>query len=252
MITPDIQKKADLLHARTARYKKAIHKANDIISSALGRMVRPYVSFSGGKDSLVMLHMVLEQTRNISVVYWDAGASYPDTDKFLDDVAVEWNIDIIKFKTTPILDVFREHGIDHPQIERKTMIATVYEPIKQLIKKYDFDGVFVGLRKEESFGRSQLIKYRGPLFNNASQGVLECLPVAYFTVQDVWAYITSHDIPYNPVYDHTSLTPRNDIRVSYYCGESAKEIGRYVWLKKEYPDLYNKFAAEFPEVRLWS
>lgn len=247
--THDINVKMDILHGKSKRYKNKELSAKDIISRALVQMDRPYLSFSGGKDSLIMLHMVLEQKPDIPVVYWDADASFPDTDIFLDKISSEWNIDLIRFKTRPILEVFREYGIDHPQIEAKTMIATVYDPIKKLIAEYGFDGVFVGLRREESYGRKQLIKYRGPIFYSKYQNVIECLPVAYFSVQDVWAYITANKLPYNPVYDKTSMRPRNEIRVSYYCGESIRERGRFVWLKKEYPDLYNRFAAEFPEVR---
>jgi len=241
--------KMDMLHAKSKSYANRVSDAKNIISRALDQMKLPYLSFSGGKDSLVMLHMVLEQNPNVAVVYWDADASYPDTDEFLARISDEWDIDIIRFKTRPILDVFREFGIDHPQIEQKTMVATVYEPIKRLIAEYGFDGVFVGLRREESYGRKQLIKYRGPIFHSKYQNVIECLPVAYFSVQDVWAYITTNDLPHNPVYDKTSTRPRNEIRVSYYCGETLRSHGRFVWLKKEYPDLYNKFAAEFPEVR---
>jgi len=247
---PEIQRKMDLLYAKLQRFKTTVEKTEQVVCKALRRMKKPYVSFSGGKDSLVMLHLVLERKQDIPLVYWDADASNPDTEKFLKLIVEEWDLDLIRFKTESMMSVFRRYGVNHPQIEQKTMIATVYNPIKKLMKEYDFDGVFVGLRREESFGRRQLIKYRGSLFRNESQGVLECLPVAYFTVEDIWAYITSKGLPYNAVYDHTSI-PRNEIRVSYWCGESAREFGRFVWLKKEYPELYNKFAAEFPEVREW-
>lgn len=247
----EIQRKMDLLHARTQEFRSAVASAKQIIFHALQHMKNPYVSFSGGKDSLVMLHMILEQTRDIPVIYWDADASYPDTDEFLDRLTAQWEFDLIRIKTEPMLDVFRKYGINDSKIEEKTMIATVYRPIKKLMKRYRFDGVFVGLREQESFGRRQLIKHKGQMFWNKDQGVTECLPVAYFTVEDIWAYITSQNLPYNAVYDRTSI-PRNDIRVSYWCGESAREFGRFVWLKKEYPELYNRFAAEFPEVREWS
>jgi len=248
-MNPETQRKADLLHARTQEYQTVVASAKQTIYHALQHMKNPYVSFSGGKDSLVMLHLVLEQKR-VPVVYWDADASNPDTENFLELIVDKWDLDMIRFKTESMMSVFRKYGINHPKIEEKTMLATVYRPIKKLMRDYDFDGVFVGLREEESFGRRQLIRHKGSVFWNKSQGILECLPVAYFSVQDIWAYITSHDLPYNAVYDRQSL-PRNEIRVSYWCGESAREFGRFVWLKKEYPDLYNKFAAEFPEVREW-
>lgn len=246
------QRKMDMLHAKTPHYKTIVQCAEQVITRALQRMKKPYVSFSGGKDSLVMLHLVLKQMPRIRVVYFDADASYPDTDRFLNVLANKWDLNFCRIKTTPIIEVFREYGIKHPRIEEKTMSATVYAPVAELTHKHGYDGEFVGLRSEESKARQQLIKYRGQIFHNKSHALLECLPVAHFTVQDIWAYITSNNLPYNTAYDKTSMRPRNEIRVSYWCGESAREFGRYVWLRKEYPNLYNKFAAEFPEVREWS
>ena len=248
----DTIQKMDLLHAKQLQFKTTVAMAKQVIHKALQQMKKPYVSFSGGKDSLVMLHLVLEQRPSTQVVYFDADASYPDTDRFLEELASLWNLNFCRIKTTPIIDVFREYGINHPQIEEKTMAATVYAPVAQMTEQYGCDGEFVGLRSEESIARRQLIRYRGQLFPNKSHGSLECLPVAHFSTEDIWAYITSHNLPYNAVYDRTAMRQRNEIRVSYWCGESAREFGRYVWLKKEYPELYNRFAAEFPEVREWS
>lgn len=245
----DILKKTDLLHAKTIEFILKVNEAHNVICEALTHMKHPYLSFSGGKDSTVMLHMVLKHKPDIPVIYWDADASYPDTEKFIEKVVKEWKLNFIRRKTEPILSIFRKYGVTHPQTEQKTMIATVYNPIKKLMKEHDFDGVFVGLRAQESKGRRNLIDNRSQLFYNKSQKVMECLPVAHFTVQDIWAYITANNSPYNTIYDKTAMCPRNDIRVSYWCGESCREMGRWVWLKKEYPELYNKFASEFPEVR---
>jgi len=242
--------KADILWAKTEEHRLIVANAKQTIQKALALMKRPYVSFSGGKDSFVVLHMILEQKPDIDVLYFDADASYPDMDKFLDDLAELWGFDFTRVKTEPIINVFRKYGLNHPHIEEKTMAATVYAPIKAHIT-HAFGGGFVGLRSEESVARRRLIKYRGQIFYNKSHGTIECLPVAHFRTEDVWAYITANDLPYNPVYDRTSMRARNEIRVSYWCGESVREFGRYVWLKKEYPDLYNIFAAEFPEVREW-
>jgi len=245
-------KKTDLLHAKTLDFIQKVDDAHKIIQKALMIMEKPYLSFSGGKDSTVMLHLVLKHIPDITVVYWDAGASFPDTEQLIKRVQKEWNINFIRYKTEPIMNVFRTYGIDHPDIEHKTMIATVYNPIHGLLKKHRFDGVFVGLRKEESFGRRQLIKHKGRVFWNNTYKLIECLPVANFTVKDIWAYITFFNLPYNTVYDKTTMQHRNEIRTSYWCGESAREFGRWMWLKKNYPELYNKFASEFPEVRQYS
>ena len=244
-----LNQKTDMLHAKTVEFITKVSEAHEIIREALQHMKQPYLSFSGGKDSTVMLHMLLKHKPDIPVIYWDADASYPDTEHFIEEVVRDWSLNFIRRKTESMYSVFRKYGVNHQQIENKTMIATVYKPIKKLIEDYGFDGVFVGLRAQESKGRRKLIKSRGQLFYNKSQKVMECLPAAQFAVEDIWAYITFFMLPYNNIYNRTSMIPRNEIRVSYWCGESCRERGRWVWLKKEYPELYNKFASEFPEVR---
>ncbi len=248
-VMQNMNQKADTIHAKTIEFITKVSEAHELIKKSLQHMKNPYLSFSGGKDSTVMLHMLLKHKSNIPVIYWDADASYPDTEQFIKKVVIEWDLNFIRRKTESMFSVFHKYGVNHPQIENKTMIATVYEPIKKLIEDYGFDGVFVGLRAQESKGRRKLIKSRGQLFYNKSQKVMECLPVAQFTVEDIWAYITANDLKYNSIYDRTSMLSRNELRVSYWCGESCREMGRWVWLKKEYPELYNKFTSEFPEVR---
>lgn len=55
-----------------------------------------YVSFSGGKDSTVLLHIVREMYQNIGAVYVDTGLEYPEVKKF---VKQHENVEIIRPKT---------------------------------------------------------------------------------------------------------------------------------------------------------
>lgn len=42
-----------------------------------------YISFSGGKDSTVLLHIAREMYRNIGAVYVDTGLEYPEVREFV-------------------------------------------------------------------------------------------------------------------------------------------------------------------------
>ena len=54
-----------------------------------------YVSFSGGKDSTVLLHIVREVYPNIKALYIDTGLEYPEVKQFVKT----WdNVDIIRPK----------------------------------------------------------------------------------------------------------------------------------------------------------
>jgi len=235
-------------HAKLDVFKRKVEQAQNLVEKALKQMDRPYCAFSTGKDSQVASHLVWSVNPNIPGVYWDADCAYPESYEYLDLIAQERTI--IKWKCEPMLDTFeRLGGPDAPGIENATMKSTVYDPLKELLAKYHFDGVFVGLRAEESRGRANSIKYDGTLWQYKRDDVLRCLPVAHFSYKDIWAYIVSCNLPYNRIYDKMWNMYEREQRVSYWAGESNRSMGRWYLLRTQYPELWNKFAARFPEVR---
>lgn len=53
-------------------HRKRVETARQVITVALARAKRPYVAFSGGKDSTCM-HLVLQLAPGITVFRWDYG-----------------------------------------------------------------------------------------------------------------------------------------------------------------------------------
>ncbi|GHP00932.1 hypothetical protein KSF_109790 [Reticulibacter mediterranei] len=156
---------------------------------------------------------------------------------------------IIQWPTEPILDVFeRCGGPTAPNIDRHTMEATVYAPVRALLAEKQYDGVFLGLRSEENEGRAKSVKFHGKIYRYRRDGVVRCLPLADWAYRDIWAYIILHGLPYNRVYDRMWDMPIPDQRVSYWAGETKARWGRFVFLKREYPDLWHAFVQRFPEV----
>lgn len=105
------------------------------------------------------------------------------------------------------------------------------------------------IQKEESEGRAMTARFHGLLYRYKRDSVLRCLPVATWSYRDIWAYITLHHIDYNRVYDRMWDLPTEDQRVSYWAGETKRRWGRFVWLRLHSPELFNRFAERFPEVR---
>ena len=56
----------------------ALRGSLDIIEEALERCQRPYVAFSGGKDSLVVAHLVSQVNNSVEMVYCDDELLYPE------------------------------------------------------------------------------------------------------------------------------------------------------------------------------
>src|SRR3990170_7846672 len=60
---------------------------------------RSVVSLSGGKDSTLVLHLVRSVNPSVPVVFNNTGVEYPETVRFVHQLAVDWNLDLEE--TTP-------------------------------------------------------------------------------------------------------------------------------------------------------
>lgn len=235
------------LHARLHSYQWRVENAKRRIADWLDRVSHPYVAFSTGKDSTVTLHLVRSFAPDVPAVYFDADCSFPESTETLRQTE-----NVIVFPALePLLDTFeRFGGFDGgAALERETMRTTVWEPIERLVAQYHFDGVAYGLRAEESQGRAMHAKFRGAVFQYKRDGLWGCQPIHDWMYDDVWAYIVSNDIPYCGVYDRMWDMPEANQRLSYWAGSTKRRWGRWAWLKRNYPELFNRFATRFPEAR---
>lgn len=169
-------RQAFLERSRTPDHRRAVREAEDIIRGALERAQRPYVAFSGGKDSTVMAHLVLQQMPGILV--WHAWSIWrpPEVEAEMDGIAQA--LGAKRYRVVRGLGG-RLHGQHVPRLLEE-----------------GHDLVFVGLRSEESGKRRRRIARRLYITD-----IPESWPIASWTWMDVWAYIVSHDLPYLGAYD---------------------------------------------------
>lgn len=237
------------LHARLPAFARKVRQATAVIKKMLARCRNPYIAFSTGKDSTVTADLVWRLAPDIPAVYFDADCAFPESTALLERYEQAGH-PIIRWPTEPMLDTLeRVGGPTAPGCEMETMRSTVYRPAEALVQEYHFDGLFLGLRAEESYARRKLAQVKGELFRRKS-GLWECLPVAWWDFNDIWAYIFSYNIDYCAVYDRLARMgiPPSDSRLSYWAGETKHRQGRWVILRRGWPELFNKFAARFPEV----
>lgn len=236
------------MFARLPEHQIRVASAHRHVTDWLKHVHDPYIAFSTGKDSTCVLALVREQAQNTPAIYLDADCSFPESDWLLDKTP-----NCQRFLTDePFLDTLARYGFDAgPNLERATMQSTVWKPIKRLIAEYGFDGVAYGLRAEESRQRRLHVYSRGPIFQYRRDGLWACQPIWNWSYLDVWSYIVTHDLPYCHTYNRMWDMPIEDQRLSYWAGETKRRWGRWAWLKRNYPDLFNRFAERFPEVRCY-
>ena len=234
------------LHARLPGFKRKVEQAQARVAAWLLLAKNPYIAVSSGKDSNVVLHLAREQAASIPAVYLDAQCSFPETISWLRATP-----HLIYFDADePFLDTLARYGLDGGKaLDRATMQSTVWGPVARLIAQYEFDGVAYGLRAQESHGRKMNAYTRGSVFQYKRDGLWACQPIWDWSYNDVWAYLVTNEIAYCRVYDRMWDMPEEDQRLSYWAGETKRRWGRYAWLKRNYPQLFNQLAARIPEVR---
>lgn len=240
---PELHRKRFELYARLDIHKRKVTQSQERVTKWLKLVSRPYIAFSGGKDSTCVLALVREQA-DIPAVYIDAECCFPEVRQLID--ATPNTIDFPAVE--PFLDTLARFGMDSgAPLDKATMRSTVYEPIKQMIEQYGFDGVAYGLRADECRNRAMHAYKRGAIFQYKRDGLWGCQPIWDWSYNNVWAFIVSNSLPYSGTYDLMWDAPIEDQRVSYWAGETKRRYGRWAWLKRNYPDLFAQLCKRIPE-----
>lgn len=205
-----------------------------------------------------MVHLLLSLEPSLPVMYVNCGEwdEWPDTLRVKREFLARFPCEFIELSGPSIIEFYREAGlyIQDEEIDRAARQAqrrygeSLGVALDDEAIRRGFDGAFIGLRKEESNNRARLFAMRGSLYYAETRKLWACHPLVYWSARDVWAYIVKYDLPYNELYD---LAPqgREMARNGAMLGTRSARYGRLTQIKRMYPEWFNRFAAEFPEVR---
>ncbi len=72
-------------------------------------------------------------------------------------------------------------------------------------------------------------------------------------MRDVWAYIVSNNVSYNAAYDRLAEigVPLAQQRIGPLAVERVLGYGQIALLKRGWPELWNRYAERYPEVRAY-
>ncbi|HXF74048.1 MAG TPA: phosphoadenosine phosphosulfate reductase family protein [Actinomycetota bacterium] len=172
--------------AREPGYRRLVAETLRAIRRELAVARRPFVAFSGGKDSTVLVHLVLRCDPEVEVLHWDYGPFFvprPIHERILAN-ARGLGARRLRVETSP----------SYQRLGRRARNVLGREMIGGLLPRMaeeGYDLVFVGLRAEEAVGRRCRIEAGRSL-----SVVREAWPLARWRWLDVWAYVVEHEIPY--------------------------------------------------------
>jgi 3'-phosphoadenosine 5'-phosphosulfate sulfotransferase (PAPS reductase)/FAD synthetase len=101
-----------------------------------------------------------------------------------------------------------------------------------------------GVRGQESIARRNRMKIHGIESKNTS------VPLGYWKLEDVYAYLYAHRLPVHPAYACTlgGLYSRDHLRVATLGGERGTEHGRRAWEFAYYPEDMHRIFAGYQHV----
>jgi phosphoadenosine phosphosulfate reductase len=161
------------------------------------------VSYSGGKDSLATLLVVMNTYRKIPILYIDTGLEFPSTEENVRAVREKYDLECIRIESAD--EFWRDFEVSGPPARdnRWCCKTSKLEPLRQhIISSYGDEGEivsFIGQRKYESFSRMKNPR----VWRNSYVKNQICLaPIHTWTALHVWLYIFREKAPYNRLYRH--------------------------------------------------
>lgn len=193
--------------SETEGYQDRIASAQSNISLLFSGHSKGYVAYSGGKDSSMLLHLVLRDYPSTMTLHIDYGPYYIPREYYnnMIDNARKIGSTDIRIETSP---QYRRLKRTAKGILGKTLFGRV-EP--GLVRE-GYDLCLVGIRSQESCIRKSRTQNR--LLDKP--GLIDVgFPIKDLLWQDVWAYIVSNRLPYlSQYYDkYAELVGYNAVRL---------------------------------------
>ena len=191
-----------------------------IIREVVAEFERPVLLFSGGKDSIVMLHLASKALKpaklSFPIVHIDTGHNFPEVIEYRDKVVSKLGIDLIVGSVSDALDSGRLQASNLPGASRNQLQTPV---LLDTINAGKFDAVFGGARRDEERARAKERVYsfrdefgqwdpknqRPELWNlyngfiNVGQHI-RVFPLSNWTELDIWQYIMDQQIEIPTIY----------------------------------------------------
>jgi len=181
---------------------------------------RPALMFSGGKDSIVMVHLARKAFHPaplpFPLLHVDTGHNFPEAIEFRDALVAETDARLVVASVQEAIDAGRVSEEAGPEASRNAL-QTV--PLLDAIREHGFDAALGGGRRDEEkarakerffshrdrFGQWDPKNQRPELWRlfNAHRGPGEhfrVFPLSNWTELDVWHYIRAEGIALPPLY----------------------------------------------------
>ena len=191
-----------------------------IIREVAAEFERPVLLFSGGKDSMLMLHLAAKAFWPARIpfplMHVDTGHNFPEVIEFRDQQIAKYRIHLVVASVQASIDAGRVVEETGPRASRNRLQTTT---LLDAIEEHQYDAVFGGARRDEEKARAKERNYsfrdefgqwdprnQRPELWNLFNGLhrrgehIRVFPISNWTELDVWRYIADEHIELPSIY----------------------------------------------------
>lgn len=191
-----------------------------IMREVAGQFEKPALLFSGGKDSITLVHLALKAFRPgkfpFPLVHIDTGHNFPEALRFRDRLAEEIGERLI---VRNVADTIKEKRLSEPAGKFASRNALQTYTLLDTIEEFRFDACIGGARRDEEkarakerifsvrdeFGQWNPKLQRPELWNTYNGKIhkgenVRVFPISNWTELDVWNYIRREKIDLPSIY----------------------------------------------------
>lgn len=191
-----------------------------IFREVAGQFEKPALLFSGGKDSIVLVHLALKAFRPgrfpFPLVHIDTGHNFPEALKFRDELANKIGEKLI---VRSVEDTIKAKHLTEPKGKFASRNALQTYTLLDTIEEFKFDACIGGARRDEEkarakerifsvrdeFGQWDPKLQRPELWNIYNGRIhkgenVRVFPISNWTELDIWNYIKRENIDLPKIY----------------------------------------------------
>jgi len=192
-------------------------------------------------EDMVLTDLILRKKLNISIFSLETGRLHAETLGMLDKVRETYGTEIKLFKpdAAAVENYVSQHGLnafyDSVEMRKECCRIRKVEPLKRALAGNK--AWVTGQRRAQSATRTELATQE----DDATHGLQKFNPLADWSEDDVWHYLRSNNVPYNPLHDKgypsigcepctRAIQPGEDVRAGRWWWENtdSKECGLHV------------------------
>jgi phosphoadenosine phosphosulfate reductase len=222
-------------------YNALVENTQATLKRIAGDFTPAVFASSLAAEDMVLTDLILRAKLPITIFSLETGRLHQETLDMLDRITATYGVEVQLFKPEPAaVDAYvQQNGLnafyDSVDMRKECCRIRKVEPLKRALAGNK--AWITGQRRAQSTTRAELAIQE----NDEAHGLVKFNPLADWSEEDVWNYIRSNKVPYNPLHDKgypsigcepctRAIQPGEDVRAGRWWWENpeSKECGLHV------------------------